>query len=70
MKLGETPIKIRGVHHYSYRQGQEATVFGLKWVQPHDGADWRVCYEIFYPDQLKFDYVPISEVENGNYALS
>lgn len=64
MKIKQTYIV--GVHRYSFRNGEQALITGVKTIQPTDQHKARVCYEILFADGM-IDYVPVSEVENGNY---
>lgn len=65
---------IVGVHHYSFRVGQAAEILGIKYVKPfgkdrfNQPYEWRLAYIVKYDDNV-IDYVAISDVENGNYAI-
>ena len=59
------------VHPDSYRhKGYEnqGEIIGVHNVMPNLSSDFRICYVIIYPDGFE-DYVPISEVECGNYKI-
>jgi len=51
--------KIRGIHPYSFRTGEWATIIGALLCTPV-GLEPRMCYKCLYPDGV-IDYVPVDE---------
>jgi len=52
-------------HRYYENDGEITGVFNVK---PKEDLDYRICYEIKYPDGF-IDYVPVTDVQNGNYKI-
>ncbi len=65
MKLEK--LHIIGKHRYSFRKGEKALVVEVKMLYP-DNLPPRPCFVSIFDDG-KIDYVPVSEVSNGNYKL-
>lgn len=62
------PAFLVGTHPYAFRSGEAAEIVGVKTVFPKNGRTPRPCFEVKYQDGV-IDYTPVSEVENGNYAI-
>jgi hypothetical protein len=63
-------VKLVPVHRYSYRRPNmenDSIITGVYNCIP-DGLSMRLCFQITYPDGF-VDYVPISEITNGNYMV-
>ena len=56
-----------GAHRRSFRQGEAALIIGVKLIQPPNLIE-RPCYEILFDDGT-FDFIPISDVNNGSYII-
>lgn len=64
-------VKLIPVHPYAYRHNGEmdgGCIVDVIMTKP-ENRDWRVCYVVSYDDGEFLDYVPISEVEIGNYKI-
>lgn len=60
-KEPSSPVKIKGTHPYSFREGEEAEVIGVRWIKD------RVCFMLLYEDGF-VDYIPICD--EGTYELT
>lgn len=64
-------VKLIPIHQYSYRHknSEEGGVInGIVNIKPKENDSLRLCYSVIYEDGF-IDYVPISEVECGNWLL-
>lgn len=43
----------------------EGKITGVFWVRLDQNLDWRICYQIAYPDGFA-DYIPVDEFKTGN----
>lgn len=67
----EIYLYLQPIHPYAYRRddGELPLVLSVVMYEPDGNLDKRVCYKVKYLNDGFTDYVPISEVENGNYKL-
>ncbi len=63
-----SPAYIMGKHRYSFRCNEVAQVIGVYYVTPCQYEGARFCYKLRYSDGT-IDYVPLTSVENGEYAF-
>ncbi len=54
--------KIKGIHPYAYRSGEEAVIKAVFMREP-EGLKPRLCYEVEYKDGV-IDYVPVCDGSN------
>lgn len=59
--------KIRGTHHYSYRNGEWGLVVGVVFVTPDPKLEPRPAYLVQYLDG-KTDYIALYDRENYELA--
>lgn len=59
--------EIIGKSLSAFRCGHRAFIIGVAMVTP-DNLNERLCYHVIYDDGLT-DYVPMSCVEDGSYAV-
>ena len=62
------PAYIMGKHRYSFRCNEAAEVIGVYYVTPFQYEEARFCYKLRYSDGT-IDYVPLTSVENDDYAF-
>ncbi len=52
--------KVRGVHPYCFKCGEEGRIIGVEWCVPANGMPERLCYKVEF-DDLQVDWVPVLE---------
>lgn len=69
--MKEICLYLQQTHTYAYRRddGELPLVVSIVMYKPTENLDKRVCYKVKYLSDGFIDYVPISEIENGNYKL-
>jgi hypothetical protein len=61
---------LKPIHPYSYRHkdGHNGRIHGVFLADMDNGIVERPCFMVVYPCGFT-DYVPLSEVEKGNYEV-
>ena len=65
-------IKINPTHRMAYKHKgfeNDGIITGMFNVKPTHESEYRICYEVTYPDGYK-DYIPVNNVENGYHKLN
>ncbi|MFF0828726.1 hypothetical protein ACFYU8_18020 [Brevibacillus sp. NPDC003359] len=61
-------LKPINIHAYRKESGELPSITGLFYVIPSPELTSRLCYEVTYADG-EIDYVPVSDVESGNWEI-
>ena len=64
IKLG-----VKAIHPYAYRWNgydDKGEITGVYNAKPSDDKDFRICYQITYPDG-EVDYAPVECFNDGTY---
>lgn len=62
-------LGVKAVHPYAYRWNgfeDKGEITGVYNVKPTDSSEFRICYQITYPDG-EVDYTPVSSFADGTY---
>lgn len=61
---------LKSNHPYNYRHFEESEVSVIgKEIRTPKNLLPRECYKLLYESDNTIDYIPISEVENGNWTM-
>lgn len=67
-------IYLVGVNKNAFRAGEQSLIIGVKMITLYKQGivdipeEPRICYHVQFEDMTE-DYVPKSEVDNGNYEI-